>query len=126
VVLMRVLIASLREDVMEQQRRAAEQWFHRADTDGNGQLSFEEAWRAGLFRQAAGRRETRPGTGPTSSPPGVEGREQSRTERRPGAEPNVELAEQPPFPVSELEQDLLESWELLQELNIVGQDTGAQ
>jgi hypothetical protein len=122
--LLRVLINSLREDVLEQQRWAAEQWFHKADSDGNGQLSFEEAWQGGLFRPTAGRREGRPGAGPTSGPSGLERREQSRGERRAGPQANVERGEQPPFPISELEQELLESWELLQELNIIGRDAG--
>ena len=126
--LLRIVVGSLREDVLEQHRRAAEQWFRKADADGNGQLSFEEAWQGGLFRPEAGRREARPGPGPASGPAGgpagPEGRERSRGERQPGPEMNVAAGEQPPFPVSELEQELLESWELLQELNIISRDTG--
>jgi hypothetical protein len=139
--ILRVLISSLREDVTEQQRRAAEQLFHKADTDGNGQLSFEEAWQAGLFRQVLGR-QVRPGAGAPTGPAQLEERERSQAERRPGPqanreprgqgagerrpgpEANVEPEEQPPFPTNELEQDLLESWELLQDLNIIAQDTG--
>jgi hypothetical protein len=57
-------------------------------------------------------------------PAAPEARERGRAERQPGAEMNMEAGEQPPFPVSELEQELLESWELLQELNIIGRETG--
>jgi hypothetical protein len=122
--LLRIVVGSLREDVLAEQRRAAEQRFRTADTDGNGQLSFEEAWQAGLFRPPAGRREARPAPGPASGPPAPEGHERGRTERQPGPELNVEAGEQPPFPVSELEQELLESWELLQELNVIGRESG--
>lgn len=126
--LLRIVVGSLREDVLEQHRRAAEQWFRKADADGNGQLSFEEAWQAGLFRPEAGRREVRPTPGPASGPMGgpaaPEARERGRAERQPEAEMNMEAGEEPPFPVSELEQELLESWELLQELNIIGRETG--
>ena len=124
---LRALLAALREDLMEGHRRAAEERFHQADTDDDGMLTFEEAWKTGVFRVGRGGAE---GKGTPDADRGL--RERVRERSRLGVGPRESgapserrsQAAEPHFPVSEIEQELLESWELLQELNVLAQDAG--
>lgn len=124
---LRELLASIRQDVVQRQREAARKRFERADVDGDGKLSFEEAWQGGLFR--VGRPDER---GRIQAGGPRRAREELRRMAGPRGEPLLPGRPRPPaaegrapgFPTSELERELLKSWELLQELNVLSQDAG--
>lgn len=128
--LLRELLSVLRRDVAERYRRAAQERFRRADANHDGVLSFEEAWEAGLFRGQPRRGRERP-----LGPPGVPGLRQ-RPERRPGQRrpPGPQLRPRGPEaskplgepPATEFEQELLDTWDLLQELNILERGAGEE
>jgi len=127
--LFKELLVAMREDLAESHRRAAEQRFRQADTDGDDKLTFEEAWKAGVFRPGPRGGEDRGGPGAARGP---RARELRRERSRPGGKPRQMEEPSAPgshlseaqFPISELEQQLLESWDLLQELDVLSRDAG--
>ena len=125
--LLKELLASLREDVIQRHRQAAQRRFGQADSDKDGKLSFEEAWQAGLFRPFPGAREGRAEIGAARGP---RPRLRARARRGPGG-PEVAPTPQPQgpgsqFPANQFEQELLDSWELLEELNVLARDAGEE
>lgn len=127
--LLRELVSALRQDLTERHREAAQRRFRQADANQDGVLSFEEAWKAGLFRMEP-RRPQRP-PGPVGGRGLRERLERRAGERGPfGRQPRrrtpgaPESAAQPPM--NDFEEELMDTWELLQELNVLERGAGEE
>jgi len=126
--LLRALLSGLQEDLAERRRRAAEARFRQSDTDGDGVLTFEEAWAAGLL-QRPGRAPAEP-MAPEQRRRGAPPREapRDRLPRQSGAHLPRSGRQAPSMdarlPQNESEAEVLENWDLLQELEVLAKDAG--